>query len=66
LERAGQPDLLAIWSTLVARVRSHFQRLHRANKGRPIDVYARHKSLVEAFKSGDKDAAVRALEKHIA
>jgi DNA-binding GntR family transcriptional regulator len=66
LERAGQPDLLAIWTTIVARVRRHFQRVHKAHRGQPIDVYARHKSLVEVFKSGDKDAAVRALEKHIA
>jgi DNA-binding GntR family transcriptional regulator len=66
LERAGQPDLLAIWTTIVARVRRHFQRVHRKHQDQPIDVYARHKSLVEVFKSGDKEAAVRALEKHIA
>jgi DNA-binding GntR family transcriptional regulator len=66
LERAGQPDLLAIWTTIVARVRRHFQHLHRARSKRPIDVHARHKALVERFKAGDKDAAVKALEAHIA
>lgn len=66
LERAGQPDLLAIWTTIVARVRRHFQQVHRKHQDQPIDVYARHKSLVEVFKSGDMEAAVRALEKHIA
>lgn len=66
LERTGQPDLLAIWSTIVARVRRHFQRVHRTHQDLPIDVYARHKALVEVFKAGDKDAAVKALEEHIA
>jgi DNA-binding GntR family transcriptional regulator len=66
LERTGQPDLLAIWTTLVARVRRHFQRVHRTHQDPPIDVYARHKALVEVFKAGGKEAAVKALEGHIA
>lgn len=66
LERTGQPDLLAIWTTIVARVRRHFQRVHRDHRRRPIDVYARHKALVERFKSGDKAASVKALKDHIA
>src|SRR5262249_45043307 len=66
LERAGQPDLLAVWSTIVARIRHHFRRVHRqAPRGRPIDVYADHRALVEAFRGGDREAAVRALEAHI-
>jgi DNA-binding GntR family transcriptional regulator len=65
LERAGQPDLLAIWSTIVARARRHFQKVHLSYKDRLINVYARHRALVEAFQSGDKEAAVKALEEHI-
>jgi DNA-binding GntR family transcriptional regulator len=66
LERAGQPDLLAIWSTIVARVRGHFMEVHRARRDQPIDVHADHQQLVEAFRSGDREAAVQTLEAHIA
>jgi DNA-binding GntR family transcriptional regulator len=66
LERAGQPDLLAIWTTIVARIRHHFWRTHLSCKNRPIDVYADHRALVEAFRTGDKEAAVKSLEEHIA
>jgi DNA-binding GntR family transcriptional regulator len=66
LERAGQPDLLAVWTTIVARIRHHFWRTHLSRKNKPIDVYADHRALVEAFRAGNKEAAVRALEEHIA
>ena len=65
LERVGQPDLLAIWSTIVARIRRHFEQVHLAHQNGPIDVYARHRALVEVFRTGDKEAAVRALHDHI-
>jgi DNA-binding GntR family transcriptional regulator len=65
LERAGQADLLAIWSTIVARIRRHFLKVHLAHRNRPIDVYARHQALVKVFQTGDKEAAVKALEEHI-
>jgi DNA-binding GntR family transcriptional regulator len=29
-------------------------------------VYADHRALVEAFRAGNKEAAVKALERHIA
>jgi DNA-binding GntR family transcriptional regulator len=66
LERAGQPDLLAIWSTIVARVRGHFKEVHLACRDQPIDVHADHQQLVKAFRSGDREAAVQTLEAHIA
>jgi DNA-binding GntR family transcriptional regulator len=66
LERAGQPDLLAIWTTILARIRHHFWRTHLSRKNKPIDVYADHRALVEAFRAGNKEAAVKALERHIA
>jgi DNA-binding GntR family transcriptional regulator len=63
LERTGQPDLLAIWSTIVARIRRHFERL--VHNKRRFDVLRRHQELVEIFRTGDKGAAVKALAKHI-
>ncbi len=65
LERAAQPDLLAIWSTIVARIRRHFWQVHLARRNSPIDVRADHQQLVETFRSGDKEAAIKALEAHI-
>ena len=64
LHRAGQQDLLAIWSVLVARVRSHF----RANNPRyadPLEIYAEHRELIETFRRGDPEASVNTLEEHI-
>jgi DNA-binding GntR family transcriptional regulator len=66
LERAGQPDLQAIWATIVARIRHHFWQVHLARRNRPIDVFADHLELMNAFRSGNKTAAVKALERHIA
>jgi len=65
LERAGQPDLLAIWSTIVVRIRRHFWQVHLARRNGPIDVRADHQRLVEILRSGDKEAAIKALEAHI-
>jgi DNA-binding GntR family transcriptional regulator len=64
LQRAGQEDLLAIWSVLVARVRSHF----RANNPRyadPLEIYAEHRELIDTFRRGDAEASVKALREHI-
>jgi DNA-binding GntR family transcriptional regulator len=64
LQRAGQEDLLAIWSVLVARVRSHF----RANNPRyadPLEIYAEHRELIDTFRRGDPEASVKALQEHI-
>jgi DNA-binding GntR family transcriptional regulator len=66
LERAEQPDLLAIWMTIVARIRHHFWRTHLSRQHKPIDVYADHRALVEAFRAGNREAAIKALEEHIA
>ena len=66
LERAGQPDLLVIWSTIVARIRGHFREVHLACRDQPIDMHDDHQQLVNTFRSGNKEAAVQALEAHIA
>src|SRR5262245_14119739 len=65
LERARQPDLLVIWSTIIARFRRHLEQIHRAHTFTPMDVYQRHKELVEVFRKGDKEAAIKALQEHI-
>jgi DNA-binding GntR family transcriptional regulator len=66
LERAGQPDLLAIWSTIVARVRQHFQRVLLVERRNALASCAEHRDLLATFRSGDKEAAIKALEEHIA
>lgn len=64
LVRAGQPDLLAIWQTLVARIRTHFRHSHMKTKD-SLAIYHEHKNIVDAFRSGDKEKSVRILEDNI-
>ena len=64
LNRADQPDLLAIWSVIVARVRRHFRRNHLTYQD-TMDIYAEHRALIDTFRQGDLDAAVKALEENI-
>ena len=64
LVRAGQPDLLAIWQTIVARIRTHFRQSHMRNK-EPLAIYHEHRKIVDIFRKGDKEAAVEILEANI-
>jgi DNA-binding GntR family transcriptional regulator len=64
LVRAGQPDLLAIWQTIVARLRLHFRQAHMRQKD-SMALYREHKSIVDTFRSGDKEASVKILEENI-
>jgi DNA-binding GntR family transcriptional regulator len=64
LELAGQPDLLAIWSTIVARIRRHFIDRSRGYD-QPLDQHAEHVRLYEAFATRNVAHALRALEAHI-
>lgn len=64
LERAEQPDLLAIWSSIVARVRHHFRESHQ-HYDDLMDVFREHQSIIAAFRSGDLDLAVQTLEDNI-
>ncbi len=67
LERAGSPDLLAVWQTIVTRLRAHFWdtvRKHDASNDL-ARLYGHHAELLSAFRKGPKAAAVKALEKHI-
>jgi DNA-binding GntR family transcriptional regulator len=65
VRRARQRDLESIWTSLVARVRSHFWETQRRNYAKPLDIYEEHVRIVEAFRSGDVEAAVAILEENI-
>lgn len=66
VERCGQADLLAIWQTIVTRMRAHFwvraEEEHR--RGNMMWMYKHHVELIEAFR-GNLKSAVKALEAHI-
>ncbi|MGE3807545.1 MAG: GntR family transcriptional regulator [Gemmataceae bacterium] len=65
LARAGQEDLLTIWQTLVARVRCHFQRSTELAGRKLTRVHDEHRTLVDVFRAGNRNAAAKALAKHI-
>jgi len=65
IRRAGQRDLEAIWSAIVARVRRHFLQTQREYDD-PMDIHAEHAAVVEAFRTCDKEAAVEALGANVA
>jgi DNA-binding GntR family transcriptional regulator len=64
LERANQPDLLAIWTTIVARIRRYFIEGCRRYAD-PMEQYNEHIELINAFRSGDKERALAALTQHV-
>lgn len=63
--RAEQPDLMAIWQTILVRVRGHFREaVHRY--GDDIQrIVDEHRQLLEVFRGGDRAAAIKSLEEHI-
>lgn len=68
LERAGQPDVVAIWHSIAYRLRAHFwQEVKEADeRGDLMHLHKHHCELIAAFRSGDLNTAVKALEDHIA
>lgn len=64
VKRAGQPDLLLIWETLVGRIRSHFLRNQRRCPN-PLDIYTEHLDILNSFRSGDIRVAVGLLKDKI-
>ena len=67
LERTKQPDLLAIWQTIVSRLRSHFWRTvqHAEEMGTMLMLWQHHVDLISAIRQGPKTQAIAALEAHI-
>jgi DNA-binding GntR family transcriptional regulator len=65
LARANQADLLAIWQNILLRIRGHFWNSVKNYDRDLLAIAAEHRALVNAFRQGDKEAAVRALEQHI-
>ena len=67
LERAGSPDLLAIWQTIVNRLRAHFWETVQEHAARNDlqHLYDHHVELLSAFRKGPKASALKALERHI-
>jgi DNA-binding GntR family transcriptional regulator len=65
LERAGQPDLLAIWAAIVARLRSYFRQSYAKYNANPMKLYEEHRRIVALFRTGNKKKAVKALERNI-
>jgi len=64
LERAGQPDLIVIWETLVGRIRSHFRDTQKLSLD-AMDIYEEHRALLDSFRGSDLAAAVRLLKEKI-
>lgn len=64
LERAGQPDLLLIWETLVGRIRSHFRRTQRRYEN-AMEIYEEHRAILESFRGRELAAATRLLKEKI-
>ncbi len=62
IDRAGDPDLLAIWKTILIRVRGHFREEVHGYSGNDVED---HQRLLDAYRAGDKAAAIKALEEHI-
>ncbi len=62
--RSQSPDLLAIWSAIVSRVRRHFREAH-LNYENPLQIYEEHLPIIEAFKNQSLTEALQIIENHI-
>jgi DNA-binding GntR family transcriptional regulator len=65
IERAGDPDLSAIWNTILVRIRGHFREETHRMRRRLDAIYRVHQQSLASFRSGDKRAAIKKLEAHI-
>ena len=57
VDRAGEPSLTKIWTTIVGQVRAYFLRNH-SNYKDLMDVYREHVAIIETFRRGDEQASV--------
>lgn len=64
VNRSHSPDLLAIWSSIVSRVRKHFRETH-LNYPKPIQIYEEHLQILDALKNESLADALLVIENHI-
>ncbi len=62
--RSEQRHCLQVWKTIQPRVRAYFRRDAPAHTD-PTSVAAQHRQLLEVLQSGDKAAALDAIDRHI-
>lgn len=60
VERVGDPDLVAMWLTIVTRMRLRYTR-HTSL----LESYAEHVAVYDALQRGDLETAARALEANV-
>jgi DNA-binding GntR family transcriptional regulator len=66
ISRTGQPELLALWQSVVAQVRGHFGEKVLLRYRDQLDaVVQHHRKLIAVFRKGNCKAAVAELKKHI-
>ena len=65
VHRAGIPVLDTIWTSIIARIRTHFRET-QLNYSDPMDIHAEHAAILEAFRASNRDAATKLLEENIA
>ncbi|QDT98773.1 GntR family transcriptional regulator [Gimesia aquarii] len=64
VNRSHSPDLLAIWSSIVSRVRRHFRESH-LKYTKPIQIYEEHLPIIDALKNKSLADALQVIEDHI-
>lgn len=62
--RAHSPDLLAIWSAMVSRIRRHFRESHLKYQ-KPIQIYEEHLPIIVALREGSLIEVLQTIEDHI-
>jgi DNA-binding GntR family transcriptional regulator len=60
VRRAGESDLEQIWTTLVARMRPHFLTTQQEYPDLSV-VHDEHRAILDVFREGDVESAVRSL-----
>lgn len=60
VERVGDPDLLQIWLSTIIRMRLRYTRHEHLSES-----FAEHRTIVDAIRQGNKQAALQALEANI-
>lgn len=64
LSAAGLDDIVPVWKGVTARMRDHHIRGNRTHSDYGVIRFV-HERLLEVFRAGDVEAAVRALASHI-